>query len=61
MDNIPFLMVGGGARFNTGRAIDFEDVTHNRMWLSVAHGLGVTDLHTFGSEALSEGGPLSLS
>ena len=61
LDNIPFLLIGGGAGFKTGRALDFEDAAHNRLWLSVAHGLGNTELETFGNKRWSEGGALELS
>jgi len=59
-DNIPWLLVGGGAGFATGRALDMGGVPHNRFWLSVAHGLGHTELSSFGSEKHNGEGPLSL-
>lgn len=58
--NIPWLLIGGGAGFETGRALDMGGVPHNRFWLSVAHGLGHTGLTTFGSEKYSSDGPLKL-
>jgi hypothetical protein len=61
LDNIPFLLVGGGAGFQTGRALDFDGAAHNRLWLSLAHGLGHRELKSFGSAEFSDGGPLSLS
>ena len=58
-DNIPFLLLGGGAGFRMGRALDLGGVAHNRLWLAVAHGFG-HQLKTFGNPALCEGGPLAL-
>ncbi|KAA5539575.1 DUF1552 domain-containing protein [Roseiconus nitratireducens] len=60
LDNIPFLLVGGGADFRTGRALDFDGAAHNRLWLALAHGLGHRDLQTFGSAAYCEGGAIDL-
>ena len=60
LSNIPFVLIGGGAGFNTGRALDL-DVPHNRLWLAVAHGMGHTGLHTFGTERFCEGGPVDLT
>jgi hypothetical protein len=61
LDNIPFLLVGGGAGFGTNRALDLEGVTHNRLWLTLAHGLGHQQLESFGTERHCTGGPLALS
>jgi hypothetical protein len=40
LDNIPFVMVGGGLDFKMGRAIDYKKQAHNRLLLSLAHGFG---------------------
>lgn len=61
LDNIPFLLVGGGAGFKTNRQLDLGGVTHNRLWLSVAQGFGHTGLEAFGTEEHCVGGPLELS
>jgi hypothetical protein len=61
LNNIPFLLIGGGAGFKTGRALDFDDQPHNRLWLALAHGLGHEELTTFGSERHCAEGPLSLA
>lgn len=58
--NIPIVMVGGGLGFKMGRAVDLGEVPHNRLWLSVAHAMGHTDLKTFGKVELNEGGVLPL-
>lgn len=57
LDNIPFLLVGGGLGFRTGRSLNFGKTPHNRLWLSIAHAFG-HELETFGNPRLSEGGPL---
>ncbi|MEZ6063003.1 MAG: DUF1552 domain-containing protein [Planctomycetaceae bacterium] len=61
LSNIPFLLVGGGAGFRTGCARDLDGAAHNRLWLSLAHGLGHHDLTSFGTEKYNDGGALSLS
>ena len=61
LDNIPLVLVGGGAGFKMGRALALDKVAHNRLWLTIAHALGHTDLKTFGKAELCEGGDLSLS
>ncbi len=61
LDNIPLVLIGGGAGFQMGRALKFDKVAHNRLWLTIAHALGHTELKTFGKTELCEGGDLSLS
>ncbi len=61
LSNIPFLLLGGGAGFKTNRAIEFDGVAHNRLWLAIAHGLGHESLKAFGTERFCEGGPLELA
>ncbi|HXG48892.1 MAG TPA: DUF1552 domain-containing protein [Methylomirabilota bacterium] len=60
LDNIPFVLVGGGLGFKTGRSLKFDNVPHNRLWLAIAHAFG-HELKTFGNVKLSEGGPLNLT
>jgi hypothetical protein len=60
LDNIPFVLVGGGFGFNMGRSLQFEKTPHNRLHLALAHAMGHR-LETFGKKALCEGGPLSLA
>jgi len=60
LDNIPFVLVGGGLGFKTGRSLRFENVPHNRLWLSVAHAFG-HDLKAFGNPKQCEAGPLALA
>jgi len=61
LDNIPYVMVGGGAGFKMGRSLKFAEVAHNRLWMTVAHAMGHTGLKTFGKADLCEGGALNLS
>ena len=60
LDNIPFLLVGGGFGFKMGRSLKLEKVAHNRLHLALAHAVGHR-IETFGKAKLCEGGPLSLS
>jgi len=59
LDNIPFLLIGGGFGFEMGRSLKFEKIAHNRLHLALAHGMGHR-LETFGKPSLCEGGALSL-
>jgi hypothetical protein len=61
LSNIPFVLIGGGAGFKTNRALELDDEPHNRLWLALAHGLGHTELTTFGKEEFCDQGPLALS
>jgi hypothetical protein len=60
LDNIPFVLVGGGCNFRMGRSVKFDKVAHNRLWLSIAHAMG-HNIETFGNPKLSQGGPLDLA
>lgn len=59
LDNIPFVLVGGGLGFKSGQALRFDNVPHNRLWLSIAHAFG-HHLTTFGHRDFSQGGALAL-
>src|SRR6185295_18053548 len=59
LDNIPFVMIGGGFGFKMGRSLKFDHIPHNRLHLALAHAVGHR-VETFGKAALCEGGPLSL-
>ena len=59
LNNIPFVLVGGGFGFKMGRSLKFDNAAHNRLHLALAHGVGHS-LETFGKESLCEGGPLEL-
>lgn len=60
LDNIPFLLVGGGFGFKMGQSMNFNKAPHNRLHLALAHAVGHR-IETFGKPALCQGGPLSLS
>lgn len=61
LDNIPFLLLGGGAEFNTGRGLHLDGAAHNRLWLAIANGLGHDGLKYFGTPKYCDGGPLDLT
>lgn len=61
LDNIPLVFVGGGAGLRMGRSLHLDKVPHNRLWLTLAHGMGHSGLRTFGQEDLCVDGPLDLS
>src|SRR5262245_50525396 len=48
MDNIPFVLVGGGLDFKMGRSVKYNKLPHNRLLMSLAHGFG-HHLKTFGN------------
>ncbi len=59
LDNIPFVLLGGGFGFEMGRALKFDKAAHNRLHLALAHAVGHR-LETFGKKDLCAGGPLAL-
>lgn len=60
LNDIPFVILGGGLGFQMGRALRFDRAAHNRLWLSIAHGFG-HPIHHFGHIEYSQGGPLDLA
>lgn len=60
LDNIPCVLVGGGAGFTMGRSLKLDKVAHNRLWLTVANAMG-HQINTFGKAELCAGGPLDFS
>src|SRR2546427_4821752 len=60
LDNIPFVLVGGGFGFQMGRSLKLENVAHNRFHMALAHAVG-HKLQTFGKPAFCEGGPVNLA
>ncbi len=60
LNNIPFILVGGGLGFRMGRSMCCDNSAHNRLLLSLAHGFGHT-IPTFGNPNLCQDGPLDLS
>ncbi|MBV8881541.1 MAG: DUF1552 domain-containing protein [Planctomycetaceae bacterium] len=60
LDDIPFVLVGGGLGFRMGRAIKYRKIPHNRLLLALAHGFGHR-LERFGNPDLSADGFLNLA
>ncbi len=58
LDNIPFVLVGNGLGFKMGRSLKCKGVPHNRLLLSLAHGVG-HHLKNFGNPDYCAAGPLS--
>jgi len=59
LNNIPFVLVGNGLNFKMGQSVKFDSIPHNRLLLSLAHGMG-HEITQFGNPAMCEQGPLSL-
>lgn len=57
LDNIPFVLVGGGLDFKMGRNVKYNKTAHNRLLLSLAHGFGHR-LKKFGNPDFCGDGPL---
>ncbi|QDT11846.1 DUF1552 domain-containing protein [Planctomycetes bacterium K23_9] len=39
-NDIPFVLIGGGLGFDSGRALKFDSVPHNRLLMSIAQAMG---------------------
>jgi hypothetical protein len=49
-DKVPFVVAGGaGGKLKTGRYLQYNGVEHNRLLVSVARLMGVSDMDKFGS------------
>ena len=57
-DNIPFVLVGGGLGWRTGRALDFQRVPHNRLLMSLCEAMG-HPADSFGNPDFCSAGPLT--
>jgi hypothetical protein len=60
LDNIPFVLVGGGLGLPYGRSMLLELTPCNRFWLTIAHAFG-HELETFGNPQLSQPGRIVLA
>jgi hypothetical protein len=58
LDNIPFVLVGGGLDFRMGRYINYQKVPHNRLLMALAQGFG-HELKRFGNPDFCAAGPLT--
>ena len=61
LNNIPFVLLGGGLDFKTGRSLKQAKggVPHNRLLLALAHAFGHR-IKTFGNPDFCGAGPLML-
>jgi hypothetical protein len=57
LDNIPFVLVGGGLDFKMGRSVKYPKLPHNRLLVSLANGFGHR-IAKFGNPDFCGGGPL---
>lgn len=60
LNDIPFVMIGGGFGFQMGRSLKFDKEPHNRLYLALAHAVG-HNIETFGKADFCSSGPLKLS
>lgn len=58
LDDIPFVLVGGGLGFKTGRALKFPKVQHNRLLVALANGFG-HGIKSFGNPDFCKDGALT--
>ena len=58
LDNIPFILVGNGLDFQMGRSLKYKKVSHNRLLLSLANGMG-HHIDRFGNPDFCGEGPLT--
>ena len=47
-NNIPFVLVGGGLGFKSGQALDFGEVPHNRLLMTLSEAMGYS-VDSFGN------------
>jgi len=59
LNDIPFVLIGGGCGFQMGRSLKFDKMAHNRLLMAFAHSVG-HNVKTFGNPKLSDGGPVDL-
>jgi hypothetical protein len=57
LNDIPFVLVGGGLGFKMGRSLKYPNLPHNRLLLALAHGFGHR-IDRFGNPNFCGGGPL---
>jgi hypothetical protein len=56
-ERVPFVLAGGaGGSLATGRYLQFADVPHNRLLVSLCHAMGVGDIDQFGTTDEGNGG-----
>lgn len=60
LNDIPFVLIGGGLNFKMGRSLRLPKISHNRLLMSIAHGMG-HHIERFGNPDYCGDGPLVLS
>jgi len=60
LDNIPLVMIGGGAGFKMGRSVKLNKAPHNRLWMTLAHAMG-HHIDSFGKAEFCAEGILDLA
>ncbi len=58
LDNIPFVLIGGGLGWKMGRAIKMKNIPHNRLLMSFAHAFG-HHIEKFGNADFCKDGALT--
>lgn len=58
LDNIPFVLVGGGLNFKMGRSLKYKREPHNRLLMAMAHSFG-HHIETFGNPDFCKAGVLT--
>ncbi|HEX4336601.1 MAG TPA: DUF1552 domain-containing protein [Polyangiaceae bacterium] len=53
--NIPWLLAGGSSYFKMGRSLQFQDLPHNNLLVSVCNAMGFDDVTTFGIPGVCTG------
>jgi hypothetical protein len=53
--NIPWLLAGGASYFKMGRSLQFKDVPHNNLLVSICNAMGFADVTTFGIPGVCTG------
>lgn len=59
LNNIPFVLVGGGLNFQMNRALDLKNKSHNQLLMALSRGFG-HELERFGNPDYCGDGPLEL-
>ncbi len=53
--NIPWLLAGGSSYFKMGRSLQFQDLPHNNLLVSICNAMGFSDVTTFGIPGVCTG------
>lgn len=59
LNDLPFVMIGGGFGFEMGRYTKVNRVSTTRLWLAIAHAMG-HQIDSFGLAQLCKDGPVKL-